>query len=145
MGVVTKWIRLAPLAGALAMAAGGARAHDVWEDIPTDDDSVVTVNTLSHGIVQQHDLQQVAAVLDRDWFVVPTIAGHSYEARISGGNVIFDPGNCPSCVQFERMTAAGVLIQEDAAVVNEGSPTEAYDRRSAGWRRAPRCATSCCG
>jgi hypothetical protein len=114
------------------VAAVPARASDPWETagIFGADDSNVSRNTLSHGAVQIHDLDQAGAGIDQDWMIVPTIATHSYEARVYGGHVQFDWGQCPGCAQFERVSAAGAVLTEDVGVVNDGSGLleESYDR-----------------
>ena len=111
----------------VAAAAPHARAADPWEGGGIDDDGPLRVNTLTHGAVQQHDLDQAGGPPDQDWMHVPTVAGHSYEARITGVNVVFDPGSCGGCSQFERVTPSLTILQEDDAVVTAG-PHESYDR-----------------
>jgi hypothetical protein len=112
----------------VATAAPNARAADPWEGGGFDDDvSMSSANTLTHGTVQQHDLDQAGGPPDRDWVRVPTLAGHSYEARITGVNVTFDPGDCGGCAQFERVTPSSTVLQEDDSLVTVG-PRESYDR-----------------
>ena len=96
-----------------------ARAADPWET-GNGDDSSVALNSLSHGIVQQHDLDSGAGT-DQDWMVVPTLAGHSYEARVSGSNMLFDLGGCVDCNQFERVDVGGNILTEDVGVVENGA------------------------
>lgn len=114
------------------MAAGtAARAHDPWDIAFVGDDSGLTVNTLSPGLAQLHDLDQGAlAADDQDWAVVPTLEHHSYEARVSGSMVGFDWGICPTCAQFERVDGDGLVLTEDVATVQDGAGggPEAYDR-----------------
>ena len=43
--------------------------------------------TLTTGLPQSHDLDQAGGGDDQDWMVVPTIAFHSYEARISASGI----------------------------------------------------------
>jgi hypothetical protein len=121
----------AALALAALAAAAPARALDPWEGGTLSDDSVATRNTLSPGLVQQHDLDQAGGGNDVDWAVVPTLQFHSYEARVSGSGASFDWGICATCAQFERVDAAtGTILTEDVATVNDGPGTapEAYDR-----------------
>jgi hypothetical protein len=120
----------AALALATLAAAVPAHAIDPWEAGLLPDDSNATRNTLSPGLVQQHDLDQAGGGNDLDWAVVPTLQYHSYEARISGSGVAFDWGICSTCAQFERVDAAGTILTEDVATVNDGAgaTAEAYDR-----------------
>lgn len=113
----------------LLVAAGAphARALDPWEGGGIDDDGPLRTNTLTHGAVQQHDLDQAGGPPDQDWLHVPTVAGHSYEARVTGANVVFDPGGCGGCAQFERVTATPTILQEDEAMLTVG-PRDSYDR-----------------
>jgi hypothetical protein len=119
---------VAALALATLAAAVPVHALDPWEAAA--DDSNTTKNTLSPGLVQQHDLDQAGGGNDLDWAVVPTLQYHSYEARISGSGVAFDYGICTTCAQFERVDAAGTILTEDVATVNDGAGAtpEAYDR-----------------
>jgi hypothetical protein len=110
------------------LVAASARAADPWETGVAGDDGNFTLNTLGHGTVQQHDLDQAGGSTDFDWMLIPSIAGHSYEARITGANLLFDAGLCSTCAQFERVTGTGLVMQEDASVVNEGATPESYDR-----------------
>jgi hypothetical protein len=112
-------------AAALLSAGTPARANDRWEGGIRPDDTVLTRNTLSPGLVQQHDLDEDLAGPspgnDVDWMRVPTLSGHSYEARISGSSVGFDWGDCAACAQFERVTATGTVLTEDVGVVTDGA------------------------
>lgn len=121
--------RTSLLALAVAAAAPTAYAIDPWEGgaFPGDDISSPR-NTLSHGLVQQHDLDRAGGPVDFDWIAIPTIAGHSYEVRLAGATAGFDFGNCPECGQFERVRYDDVLLQEDSSVVNEGSSPESHER-----------------
>ena len=60
-----------------------------------DDDNPSNV-TLTTGLPQTHDLDQAGGGEDQDWMVVPTIARHSYEARVSASSIGWDAGACPS-------------------------------------------------
>jgi hypothetical protein len=117
---------------ALATLAVSVPAHavDPWEGGIDGDDNNFSINTLSPGLAQQHDLDQAGGANDVDWAVVPTLQYHSYEARLSGTNVNFDWGICPTCAQFERVNEAGTILTEDVATVNNGSGAvpESYDR-----------------
>jgi hypothetical protein len=122
------WTGTFLLALAVAVTAPHARAADPWEGGGLDDDfAASSANTLTHGAVQQHDLDQAGGPPDRDWIRVPTVAGHSYEARVTGVNIVFDPGDCGGCAQFERVAPSQTILQEDDAVVTAG-PRESYDR-----------------
>jgi hypothetical protein len=134
IGVSRRWLVTAGLLLALG-AVAEARAEDPWETGGTNgDDSWLSFNTLSHGIVQQHDLDEAGIGDDQDWMVVPTLYLHSYEARISGTNVEFDWGTCGPCSQFERVDANGNILTEDVGVVNDGTgATEESNDRSVRW------------
>ena len=105
---------------ALATLAVSAPAHavDPWEGGINGDDTSTTINTLSPGLAQQHDLDQAGGANDVDWAVVPTLQYHSYEARLSGTNVNFDWGIVPDLRQFERVNKRGTILTEDVATVN---------------------------
>lgn len=107
--------------------AAMATAADPWEFGEGGDDIVFSVNTLSHGITQTHDLdQQGDGVEDVDWMVVPTTARHSYEARLSGTNHNFDVGGFPTGAQFERVTSGGTILTEDISPVGDVLTTARY-------------------
>ncbi len=128
-GASRRWLVIAGLLLALG-ASAEARANDPWES-GVGDGNALSKNTLSHGIVQQHDLDGIG---DEDWMHVPTLAGHSYEARISGTNQDFDWGTCGStCGQFERVDVNGAILTEDVGVVNEGNPAGESNDRSVRW------------
>ena len=97
---------------------------------PFGDDDNQTNVTLTTGLPQTHDLDQAGGGDDQDWMVVPTIVGHSYEARISASNIGWSPGGCGSCAQIDRVDASGAIISEDVAIVNDGPGTsaESYDK-----------------
>jgi hypothetical protein len=118
------------VAGAVTalLAAAPARAIDPWEAAPFPDDNSATLNTLGHGGEQTHDLDQGGtATNDIDWVTVPTLARHSYEARLSNASVQFDWGACTDCAQFERVSSTGTILTDDVGTVNEGG-LESYDR-----------------
>ena len=133
-GASRRWLVTVGLLLAVG-AAAQAGADDPWEFGLNGDDFFGSGNTLSHGTVQQHDLdEQVSLVNDQDWMVVPTLLGHSYEARLSGTHVLFDWGTCGVCAQFERVDANGVILTEDVGVVNDGTgATEESNDRSVRW------------
>lgn len=117
----------------LALSSSGeAWASDPWEAVSGGDDSgSLSHNNLSHGSVQQHDLDEAGGAPDEDWMVVPTLARHSYEARLNGTNMIWDFGTCGIlCNQFERVNVSGAILTEDVGVVNDGggSTPESNDR-----------------
>jgi hypothetical protein len=105
-----------------------AGAVDPWESAQdfsnNGDDDNDSNTTLSHGLVQSHDLDQAGGGDDQDWYQVNQTNHHSYEARISGTNIGFSHGACGDCAQFERVNAAGTIVQDDASVGVSGS----YDR-----------------
>jgi hypothetical protein len=115
------------LAVAALLAAAPARAVDPWEGGAFSDDSAGSINSLGHGAVQTHDLDQAGGANDVDWMVVPTLARHSYEARLDNANQEYDWGACPSCAQFERVNNSGAVLTEDVSTVNEGA-IESYVR-----------------
>jgi hypothetical protein len=121
---------LAMAAGAVAaiLAAAPARAVDPWEAPPYPDDNGATINTLGHGSVQVHDLDQGGtATNDIDWVAVATLDRHSYEVRLNNASVQFDWGICTDCAQFERVSIAGSILTEDVPSVAVGV-NESYDR-----------------
>ncbi len=120
----------AALAAGVAMAASPASAHDPWEFTNGGNDSSFSRLSIGNGAAQVHDLDQTGGANDVDWIAVPTLARHSYEARISNTSVNFDFGACPGCAQFERVSSTGTILTEDVATVNEGSGStlEPYDR-----------------
>jgi hypothetical protein len=122
--------RFAWAAAALLAVSTSVQASDPWEGGAGGDDDASSRNTLSPGLVQMHDLDEAGGANDQDWAVVPTLQYHSYEARISGANIGFDFGGCTACAQFERVNAAGAILTEDVAIVNDGTgeTSESYDR-----------------
>lgn len=115
------------VAAAIA-AAAPVRALDPWEG-GDGDDSFISHNALSHGGSQTHDLDQGGTTTnDEDWIAVPTLARHSYEARLSAGNAVFDWGLCAPCAKFHRVDVSGNVLTGDVSTVNEGGNPEAYDR-----------------
>jgi hypothetical protein len=121
------WVGAA-LAAGLFLAASPARATDPWDSGHFGDDTAGTLNTLGSGAVQVHDLDQAGGPTnDVDWMRVPTLARHSYEARIHGANQEYDWGACAACAQFERVNSAGTVLTEDVSTVNEGA-VESYVR-----------------
>jgi hypothetical protein len=119
------WMQCVLVLGVLAVAAP-SRAIDPWEALPFPDDAGGTLNTLGHGGVQIHDLDQGGAGNDIDWVRVPTLSGHSYEARLSAASVQFDFGGCFECAQFERVNNGGAILTEDVPTVSGTS--QSYDR-----------------
>ncbi len=112
----------------VAAVAPHAQAVDPWEGNGIGDDTGGRVNALTHGAVQQHDLDTAGGPIDQDWLVLATVAGHSYEARVTGANTVFDTvSGCASCAQFERVTAAGAILQDDEAFATAGF-NRTYDR-----------------
>jgi hypothetical protein len=111
---------------ALSVLAVPAWAVDSWEGGSIGDDQP-SHNAIGHGGIQVHDLQETSGN-DVDWIAVPTLSGHSYEARVSGSSFAFDTGTCSSCPQFERVSDTGALLSDDQAVVNEGLAAESYER-----------------
>jgi hypothetical protein len=105
-----------------------AGAVDPWESAQdfaaNGDDDNDSNNTLSHGLTQNHDLDQAGGGEDQDWYQMNQTIRHSYEARISGTNIGFSFGSCADCAQFERVNSAGTIVQDDASVAVAGS----YDR-----------------
>jgi len=115
----------------LAVPVAPAQAVDPWEGGTWPGDDGPSANSIGHGESQVHDLQETNGN-DQDWVAVPTLSGHSYEARISGSSFAFDKGNCPLCPQFERVNETGGILTEDQAVVGEGTALES-DERTIRW------------
>ena len=125
------WATGALAACLLAAGTGTARASDPWEGgVLGGDDGSFSRNTIGHGGVQNHDLDEAGGGNDVDWVIVPTVQRHSYEARVTNTAASFDWGACGSCAQFERVDASGATLTEDVSTVNEGngSTEEGYDR-----------------
>lgn len=121
------WMSFVFVLGALA-AAAPSYALDPWEG-GDGDDTFASMNAISHGGTQIHDLDQNGTgTNDEDWIGVATLARHSYEGRVSGANVLFDWGICPSCAHFERVNVSGTVLTSDVSVVNEAGNPEAFDR-----------------
>jgi hypothetical protein len=119
---------------ALFLAVGTAaetRAADPWDLFGSGDDNPYGLHHhLSHGIVEQHDLDEAGAGNDQDWMIVPTLAGHSYEARVGATSVPFDSGSCPTppeCAQFARRDLLNNILTPSVPVVNAGG-VESNDR-----------------
>jgi hypothetical protein len=93
----------------LLLLPAAGRPDDRWEaGTFGGDDTAGTANELVHGAVQRgHDLQGAP---DQDWTVARSKARHSYEARVSSGTVLWNPGNCADCAAFDRMTANGTAV-----------------------------------
>jgi len=94
------------------------------------DDNNASNVTLTTGLPQTHDLDQAGGGEDQDWMLIPTIARHSYEARIAASSIGWDAGACPSCAQIERVSSSGAVLTEAVAIVNDGagSTSESYDK-----------------
>jgi hypothetical protein len=112
--------------------AGPVLAVDPYEAVQhfaqSGDDTNASNVTLTTGVPQTHDLDQASGFEDRDWMVVPTIAHHSYEARISASSIAWDHGACGTCAQIERVDASGAVLTEPVAIVNDGSGGTSYDK-----------------
>ena len=63
---MTRMQSLAGIILALAFAAGGPAAADVWDNATDPDDDIGTDNRLIHGAVQVHDLAFPGAFPDED-------------------------------------------------------------------------------
>src|SRR5262245_34385323 len=134
-GLVT---RISPVTAAVLCLAWGAGslaiAADPWEFPPVGggDDSVGTKNTLSHGLVQQHDLDEAGAgARDVDWMLVPTAARHSYEARVSGASLEFKAASeCSACPHVQLVAPGGSVNRARLSVAgfpsNDRTITGAY-------------------
>jgi len=92
-----------------------AGADDSWDQATYPDNNLSGSNTLLHGVVQTHDLQSHANP-DEDYFKVPVRAHQSYEARVYGSTVIFQPPppTCPAgvCARLERVDLNGIPLQQ---------------------------------
>jgi hypothetical protein len=121
------WMPSMLVVGALAYAVPSF-ALDPWEG-GVGDDSFASLNAISHGGTQIHDLDQNGTgTNDDDWIGVATLARHSYEARLSGGNSVFDWGACAGCAHFQRVNVSGAVLTGDVSVVNEAGNPESFDR-----------------
>jgi hypothetical protein len=104
------WLPSVLVLGWLVVAVP-SRALDPWEGATPSDDGPTTRNTMEPGSVQQHDLDQNGTgVNDVDWVVVPTLARHSYEMRLSGSGGGWSWGQCAECGQFERVDPNGTIL-----------------------------------
>ncbi|MET0552222.1 MAG: hypothetical protein ABW221_04240 [Vicinamibacteria bacterium] len=125
--------RMTGLLLAMLAAATAAGAHDRWEPVyggRTDDDGS-TLNYLHHGATQpRHDLHTEAFFEeDQDWFAVKVSAGHSYEARVNGGNTYWSTTcTVAACPRFDRVDAAGAVLtpgvisaDDEPIVISRGS------------------------
>jgi hypothetical protein len=116
-----KLLTLGLIAAVGVLPPAYARADDPWESNGegiTDDDSG-TRNQLVHGGKQTHDAQGTGvngSVPDFDFTRVATRVRHSYEARISGSASTLTNGTCAECVQFDRVNAAGTILQASTAI-----------------------------
>lgn len=121
------WMPSVMVLGVLAFSAP-TFALDPWEG-GDGDDSFGSLNAISHGGSQVHDLDQNGTgTNDEDWIGYGTLARHSYEARLSGGNALFDWGLCATCAKFQRVDVAGTVLTENVSTVNEGGNPEVFDR-----------------
>ena len=107
----------------LALLPAAGWTDDRWEaGTYRADDTSATANELVHGSVQRnHDLQ---GVLDQDWMVLRSKTRHSYEARVSSGSAVWNPGTCDNCAGFDRVTAAGSVLTAgvaDGAIIDFAS------------------------
>lgn len=129
----TTWMSAVCTVAVLAVATP-SMAVDPYEGVQlfagAGDDDPATNVALTTGFTQAHDLDQAGGGEDVDWMAVPTIARHSYEARISSGSVAWDFGACAGCAQVERVNSSGAILTEDVAMVNDGTggTPESYDR-----------------
>jgi hypothetical protein len=98
---------------AWSLAAGPARASDVWE-IAGDDTATQTTNILRPGTVQVgHDLDGTAAAPDQDWMRVVLKQKHSYEAQVSG--VYWREDLSSLRPTFDLVAADGTVVAEGRA------------------------------
>jgi hypothetical protein len=116
-------MRRALLSVVLAVTTSAAvRANDKWEfGVFGGDDTSSTPNALVHGRTQTHDLEGTGSPPDQDWIRVATRARQSYELRIFSATVhVVTPGSPPcgagSCADFERVNAAGTVLQGPSAL-----------------------------
>jgi hypothetical protein len=115
-----------------ASAASPALAVDPWEFNGYGDDGPHRINTLTHGAEQWHDLDQAGGPIDQDWMHIPTVAGHSYEARVTGTNTPINSICQNICGQFERVSKNGTVLQEDEGVI-VGVPSFVTEDRTIRW------------
>jgi hypothetical protein len=101
-----------PLALGLVLAGSFsplARANDVFDNASDEDDSFLTDTVLTHGVIQNHDLQGTAAAPDQDWFQVPVVPRHSYEGRMFSQSGVLDTTESAAAAQFDRVDSGGFL------------------------------------
>jgi hypothetical protein len=114
------------LASLLLLGSGAARADDSWDQATYPDSNLSGQNTLLHGTTQTHDLQSHASH-DEDYFKAPVRAHQSYEARVFGSTVIFQPPPppCPAgvCAILERVDLNGITIQSSQKVEGDFATT----------------------
>jgi hypothetical protein len=101
-------------------------ADDAWDQATYPDDNFSGPNTLLHGTVQTHDLESHANA-DVDYFKVPVRAHESYEARMFGSTVIFQPPPPPCqagvCARLERVDLNGFPLQQSQKVEGDYATT----------------------
>jgi hypothetical protein len=128
---------------ALGLALIGARPAlaDVW-DIATNNDNLATTteNDLVHGSDQIHDLGDVAAAADQDWFTVGESANSSYQAVLDGttGDI--------SGVTIARFDATGSTLAQTSIAIGVGySQSLAWDNSAAVAEALQVTSSSCPG
>jgi hypothetical protein len=111
---MSRRVRTYAYACLLGLLPAAGWTDDRWEaGTYRADDTSATANELVHGSVQRnHDLQ---GVLDQDWMVLRSKTRHSYEARVSSGSAVWNPGTCDNCAGFDRVTAAGSVLTPGGA------------------------------
>jgi hypothetical protein len=111
---------------AVLSVSRGATADDAWDQATYTDDNLSGSNTLLHGTVQTHDLQSHTNP-DEDYFKVPVRAHQSYEARMFGSTVIFQPPppTCSAgvCARLERVDTNGFPLQQSQKVEGDFATT----------------------
>jgi hypothetical protein len=97
-------------AAALLCGATGARADDIWDQVPPSDDACAdTSNELIHGARQVHDLQGGGGTfLDADWARVQQRKYRSYEARYVNSPIGLAANHMPALFTCAGSVAAGV-------------------------------------
>ncbi|MET0552221.1 MAG: hypothetical protein ABW221_04235 [Vicinamibacteria bacterium] len=115
----------------LALSAAHARAHDRWEYVVfnSSDDGAATLNFLQHGSRQTHHDLEFDSVqgFDSDWYAVRTAAGHSYEVRVNGGIMMWNPTCSGLCPKLDLVDGAGGVLgtgsisSEDVSFVSGGT------------------------
>jgi hypothetical protein len=94
----------------LVLASMGLTAEsmaDVWDVAGNPDDGNTSLNQVSHGAVQVHDLGvRPGPVSDEDWYRAVTLGYSSYEVTVEGMTGDLNPAG----ISVERVDSTGALL-----------------------------------